>query len=274
MHNGQLKVFFVGGPNVRQDYHIEEGEELFFMMKGNMCLKVIEGDTPRDIHIKEGEMFLLPAKIQHSPQREADTVGLVIERERLSTELDGLRYFVQNTFSKGILFERWFHCEDLGTQLKPIITEFFNSEEYKTQTPQKGSVCENPPYSVDKDRKLMTPFPVTQWLQQNRAQLDSVGYVSLFEGSYKSTIGFYGRGRHDISTGQNETYLWQWTNGANLTFWPQPESGQSEERNSSITSLNSQDSVLIPKNSGCILINEEGGLTLSVTMSTAPGTVA
>lgn len=37
------------------------------------------------------QMFLLPARIPHSPQRYADTVGLVIERERLKTEIDGLR---------------------------------------------------------------------------------------------------------------------------------------------------------------------------------------
>jgi len=117
----------------------------------------------------------------------------------------------------------------------------------------------------------MTPFPVSQWLAQNKAQLDVVGYKSLFEGDYKSKIGFYGRGRHELATGQSETYLWQWTNGASLTFWPQPESGLSEERNSTITSLNDKDSVLIPKNSSCILINEEEGVTLSVTMSTVPG---
>lgn len=27
-HAGQLKVMFVGGPNERKDYHIEEGEEV------------------------------------------------------------------------------------------------------------------------------------------------------------------------------------------------------------------------------------------------------
>ncbi|XP_030045364.1 3-hydroxyanthranilate 3,4-dioxygenase-like [Microcaecilia unicolor] len=82
---------FVGGPNQRKDYHIEEGEELFFQVKGDICLKIIQHDKHRDIYIREGEMFLLPARIPHSPQRFADTVGLVFERERLKTETDGLR---------------------------------------------------------------------------------------------------------------------------------------------------------------------------------------
>jgi len=37
-------------------------------------------------------MFLLPARIPHSPQRQANTVGLVVERRRLPSEIDGLRY--------------------------------------------------------------------------------------------------------------------------------------------------------------------------------------
>ncbi|KAI6071776.1 3-hydroxyanthranilate 3,4-dioxygenase [Aix galericulata] len=120
-HRHQLNVMFVGGPNERKDYHIEEGEELFYQVKGDMCLKIIENGKQKDIFIREGEMFLLPARIPHSPQRYRDTVGLVIERERLKTEIDGLRYYVGE--STNVLFEKWFHCEDLGTQLTPIIQE-------------------------------------------------------------------------------------------------------------------------------------------------------
>jgi 3-hydroxyanthranilate 3,4-dioxygenase len=37
------------------------------------------------------QLFLLPGRIAHSPQRKADTIGLVIERERSDDEKDGLR---------------------------------------------------------------------------------------------------------------------------------------------------------------------------------------
>ncbi len=70
--------------------------QLFYMRKGDMCLKVVEHGTHKDLPIKEGEIFLLPGCIAHSPQRQANTVGLVIERDRLKseqkTEQDGLRY--------------------------------------------------------------------------------------------------------------------------------------------------------------------------------------
>ena len=42
---------------MRKDYHLEEGEEFFYMRKGNMCLKIVEGGKFRDIHIKEGEVI-------------------------------------------------------------------------------------------------------------------------------------------------------------------------------------------------------------------------
>jgi 3-hydroxyanthranilate 3,4-dioxygenase len=67
LYADQLKVMYVGGPNVRADYHIEVGEELFYQLKGDMCLKVMERNTPKDIIIKQGEIFVLPGRVPHSP---------------------------------------------------------------------------------------------------------------------------------------------------------------------------------------------------------------
>ena len=38
MHKGQLSVMFVGGPNTRTGFHVEEGSELFLQLKGDMEL--------------------------------------------------------------------------------------------------------------------------------------------------------------------------------------------------------------------------------------------
>lgn len=85
------------------------------------------------------QMFLLPANAFHSPQRPAaGSVGLVIERERVcGREVDALTYFCGNKsqekaaqeqreerFSERVLFQRFFYCEDLGTQLLPVIQEY------------------------------------------------------------------------------------------------------------------------------------------------------
>ena len=50
------QVFYVGGPNQRKDYHLEEGEELFYMRKGDMVLKIMEAGKFRDVEIKEGQV--------------------------------------------------------------------------------------------------------------------------------------------------------------------------------------------------------------------------
>ena len=120
------------------------------MRKGNMSLPILTNGQFRTVHIREGDVFLLPGRIPHSPQREKDTVGLVIERERLLTETDGLRYYVGDTTRT--LFERWFYCDDLGSQLKPVIEEFFASEECRTGEPGPTSVNKNPPWLPDSRR--------------------------------------------------------------------------------------------------------------------------
>ena len=75
-------VMVVGGPNSRKDYHFNETEELYYQLEGDIAVKIIDNGVPRDIHLKEGDMFLLPPKTPHSPQRGPNTVGLVIEKVR------------------------------------------------------------------------------------------------------------------------------------------------------------------------------------------------
>lgn len=165
IHNdGFLKVMIVGGPNTRQDYHMNLGEEIFYQIKGDMCLKIMEGGSPRDIVIKEGEMFVLPGRIPHSPQRFADTVGLVIERERLAGELDGLRYYV-NEQNEDVLWQRFFPVKDLGKQLKPLIEEYFQSDAHSTKVPTTDSVPDAP-WQSDEQTMVSDPFPLSTRLSE------------------------------------------------------------------------------------------------------------
>lgn len=36
-----------------------------------------------------------------------------------------------------MLYEEWFHCEDLGVQLVPVIKRFFASDAYKSGVPSQ-----------------------------------------------------------------------------------------------------------------------------------------
>ena len=60
-----MKVMFIGGPNVRKDYHIEEGEEIFYQVKGDMVLKIVEKGVHKDVPIKEGEVCLMGIQISY-----------------------------------------------------------------------------------------------------------------------------------------------------------------------------------------------------------------
>lgn len=140
-HDTEFLVMVVGGPNRRKDYHVEDGEEFFYQVEGDITVRVMEEDGPREIPIREGEIFLLPAGVPHSPQRPANTVGLVIERQRRSGELDHLRWYCEGCGK--ILHDASFELVDLGSQLKPVIEEFYATESLRTC--KCGTVMEPPP---------------------------------------------------------------------------------------------------------------------------------
>ena len=127
---GDFICMVVGGPNSRTDYHFEEGPEFFYQVEGDMLLKVMEGGSPRDITIKEGEIFLLPPRVPHSPQRFANTVGLVIERQRMAGEKDGLLWYCQECHH--LLYEEYFVLTDIETQFHAVFDRFYGDEDKRT----------------------------------------------------------------------------------------------------------------------------------------------
>ena len=87
----------VGGPNQRSDFHVDPYEEWFYQVRGNMHVNVVEDGTPNTVHIREGEVWLLPGNLPHSPQRpEAGSVGIVIERIRKEGTLEKFRWYCPN----------------------------------------------------------------------------------------------------------------------------------------------------------------------------------
>jgi 3-hydroxyanthranilate 3,4-dioxygenase len=118
-------VTVVGGPNARSDFHINEGEEFFYQLEGDMVLRVIDDGVVKDMPIREGEIFLLPPKVPHSPQRKGGTLGLVIERRRADGEQDGVMWLCSKCGAK--LYDEFFHLTDITTQLQPVFTRFFET---------------------------------------------------------------------------------------------------------------------------------------------------
>ncbi len=123
-------VMVVGGPNSRKDFHYNETEELFYQLEGDVVVRIIEDGKIVPIEIKEGDMFLLPAKTPHSPQRGPNTIGLVIEKVRPSDMLDSFSWYCENCSNK--LYEEFMPVSDIVNQLPPVMKAFYESEEKRT----------------------------------------------------------------------------------------------------------------------------------------------
>lgn len=127
---GDFIVMVVGGPNSRKDFHYNESEELFYQLEGDVVVRIHEDGKIVDIPIKQGDMFLLPAKTPHSPQRGANTVGLVIEKVREDKEIDGFIWYCENCHEK--LYEEYFELTDIVSQLPPLMERFYSDIEKRT----------------------------------------------------------------------------------------------------------------------------------------------
>jgi 3-hydroxyanthranilate 3,4-dioxygenase len=127
--DGEFMVTVVGGPNQRRDYHDDPTEEFFYQLKGDIVLRIIDepGKPPKDIPIKEGEVFLLPKHVRHSPQRQADTIGLVIEMPRPEGALDAFEWYCLNC--NNLVHRAEVKLKSVVRDLPPIFEKFYGSEE-------------------------------------------------------------------------------------------------------------------------------------------------
>ncbi|KAF9699765.1 hypothetical protein EKO04_002421 [Ascochyta lentis] len=150
VYDDSVTVMIVGGPNERTDYHINETAEWFYQHKGSMLLKVVDNNEFRDIHIHEGDMFLLPPNTPHNPVRFKDTVGIVLEQHRPEGSMDRLRWYCQSCGEK--VHEAAFHCTDLGTQIKDAVNGF--KADTKARTCRNcGTICDTAPAKPDDNTK-------------------------------------------------------------------------------------------------------------------------
>ncbi|MDC1068860.1 3-hydroxyanthranilate 3,4-dioxygenase [Candidatus Kapabacteria bacterium] len=128
--DGDFIIMVVGGPNARKDYHYNETPEFFYQLEGDMILKVKDGEEFKDIEIKEGEIFLLPPKVPHGPQRFENTVGLVVEQKREPHHIDALEWYCENCGNQ--LYRETFSMTNIVTELPPLMNKFMSSEELRT----------------------------------------------------------------------------------------------------------------------------------------------
>ncbi len=127
---GDFIIMIVGGPNARTDYHVDEGPEFFHQIEGEMVLRIQEDGAVRDIPIRAGEIFYLPPRVPHSPQRMAGGIGLVIERRRLPHERDGLQWYCEKCNNK--IYEECFDLHSIESDFPPVFERFYRNDAHRT----------------------------------------------------------------------------------------------------------------------------------------------
>ena len=142
---GDYIVMIVGGPNARKDYHYNETEELFYQLEGDITVKVQDEGKAVEVPIREGEMFLLPARVPHSPIRPANSVGLVVELKRNEAQQDGLQWYCDNCNNK--LHDTYFPLTNIEKDFLPRFREFYGSESLRT--------CSNCGHVMEADKRFV-----------------------------------------------------------------------------------------------------------------------
>lgn len=215
LYKGQLTVMFVGGPNTREDFHLEAGSEFFWQMRGAMELPTVQRGQRKLVRIEEGHVFCLPPRVPHSPQRpEQGSLGLVIERARAEGELDALRFYTDFHTCEAKLWERYFQCEDLGKDLGPVLQAFNASEEARTRTCTATSLPAERLIAEDEEVAVPEPFHLLDWVAARADVLATEGAsLELFpghpDGEFKATV-------MGTLVGEPNTQLWQQAPRANL----------------------------------------------------------
>jgi len=121
----------IGGPNTRVDFHDDPVQEFFYQLKGDMILKVyLEGDI-HDVRINEGDVFMLPAHVPHSPQRPVPgSVGLVVESPRMQGMMDGFQWYCFEC--KALVHRIEVPLNNIVDDLPPLYEAFYADETART----------------------------------------------------------------------------------------------------------------------------------------------
>jgi 3-hydroxyanthranilate 3,4-dioxygenase len=127
IHHRDFLVMILRGPNVRLDFHIEPGEEFFYQIEGAIELHLKPAGEKREVvKIGEGEIFLCPGGVAHSPRRPENTWGLVIERRRKPEEKEEFVWFCEKCDEK--VLHRTVAQDEVAQQVAKIY-EAFNADD-------------------------------------------------------------------------------------------------------------------------------------------------
>src|SRR5438477_9579130 len=123
-------VMVIKGPNARNDFHLVDSEEYFYQLKGDIKVRIREGDRIIDHLVREGETFFIPPNVPHAPVRPPETLGVVVERRRPPGEHEHVIFYCDNC---GALVEDIdFDCGDIVEHFSQAMLDFWNDDARRT----------------------------------------------------------------------------------------------------------------------------------------------
>ncbi len=129
----------VGGPNERTDFHDDPYEEYFHQFKGNASLLIADRGKFERIVLKEGDMFLLPAHVRHSPQRpEPGSLCTVIERNRPAGVIDAFEWYCAKC--GGLVSRKEVQLQSIVEDLPVIYETFYGSHDEARRCTHCGTI--------------------------------------------------------------------------------------------------------------------------------------
>ena len=132
-------VTVVGGPNERTDFHDDPLEEFFYQMKGNASLLTVADGRYERVPLREGDIFLLPGHVRHSPQRpESGSLCLVIERARPAGLVDAFEWYCSRC--AGLVKRIEVQLQSIVNDLPRVYGDFYALPEQARRCPACGHV--------------------------------------------------------------------------------------------------------------------------------------
>lgn len=129
--DSQFTAMVIHGPNRRRDFHYDPSDEIFWQLKGAMVLEYFDKDGKRqNTVIREGEIFLLPANVRHSPHRPRDSWGFVVEIKRSAKDSESLSWYCDKCNSE--LHKVTLSAMDIEAHLKSAINDFDSNVKLRT----------------------------------------------------------------------------------------------------------------------------------------------
>ena len=129
----------VGGPNQRTDFHDDPFEEYFHQFKGNAHLLIHDRGRFERVDLREGDIFLLPAHVRHSPQRpEPGSLCTVMERSRPAGDKDGFEWYCAACATR--VWRSEVQLASIVSDLPKVYAQFYEATEAERRCPSCGTV--------------------------------------------------------------------------------------------------------------------------------------